>query len=256
MTAWILFLAIFAVVAVLSHRRSRLEQRVLKHIPLIDWLTVLIFPFLMFIGWVGMVKNIMNRPFVNILPFDDFDLLLVATLFLCYSFVGNGMHFTGKVIWRYLSRTDHSSMIWKVNEMFHNKLGHYIVYVTLCVVLFLTALLEINHPLTIPLEPLSFVLIVLAGIVFGFSGAKSIYYTSSWFGGYHRPLFVLILAMVFCQYSILKLYNLRLSDYPIFIFVYSIGWAFAANYILRQVYLFSHLSGKNRLRFLHKIFSA
>ncbi len=256
MTAWILFLAILALLAVLSHRRPRLEQRVLRHVPLIDWLSVLIFPFLMFVGWVGIVRNITGRPVQSILPFDDFDLIIVMTLFLSYSFVGNGMHFTAKVIWRYLSKNDHTRMVWRVNEMFHNKIGHYIVYITLIAVFFLTAVFEINHPLVVPLEQISFWFTIISGIVFGFSGAKAIYYTSSWFGAYNRPIFVLVVAIALCLYILIKAYNLNLLNYPVFVFMYSVAWSFVGSFLIRQFILYSRLSHRNRLRFLHKIFSA
>ena len=248
-------MAIIAVVSVVSHRRPRLEERVIKNIPLVDWLSILVFPVLMFIGWAGIVNQIFHRPKVPLVPLDDFNLLIVMTLFISYAFVGNGIHFTAKIIWRYLAPKYKRSMVYMVNERFHNKVGHYIVYVTVIAVLFLTGIAEINHPL---LEPVSFFklsLIILAGIVFGFAGAKAIFYTSKWFGGYNRPISVITAMAAVIFYSLARILHLSAGYYPVFYFMMTISLGFIASFILRQVFLFSRLSERNKLRFLARIFS-
>ncbi len=130
MTAGLILVALVSLVGVLIHRRSRFEQRVFKNIPLIDWLYITIFPTLMFAGWIIMIKSIVNRPSINIIPIDDFDFVIIMIIFVLYAFIGNGLHFSSKVIWRYLPHTDRHKLVYKVNEMFHNKLSHYTIYVT------------------------------------------------------------------------------------------------------------------------------
>src|SRR3989338_5440520 len=102
MLTGLLVIAIVGLLGVLTHRRSRFEERVLKHVPLSEWIIVLIVPVFMYLGWAVVVNNIIDRPRVRIIPFDDFNIIAVTVLFMLYGFVGNSMHFTGKVLWRYL----------------------------------------------------------------------------------------------------------------------------------------------------------
>ena len=256
MTAGLILLALVSLLGVLVHRRSRFEQRIFKNVPLIDWFYITVFPTFMFAGWVLIIKSIVNRPGINLIPIDDFDFLMIMVLFILYAFVGNGLHFSSKIIWRYLPHGDHHKLVYKVNEMFHNKLSHYTVYVTLFLTSFVGAIMELNHPVVSSSAFLVFWLITIMGVVVGFSIAKSIYYTNQWFGGYNRPLSVLVLILLICLVSIYKVLQVSIVLYPLASFITVTYLAFLTSFILRQFMIFTRLSHKHRLRFLAKIFSA
>jgi len=255
MLTGIIIIALVGLLGVLSHRRSRLEHRIYKHVPLQDWLVVLLLPISLYIGWFFVVKNILFRPTVSHLPFSDIDILAFTILFMVYGFVGNAIHFTGKILWRYLKDYNHS-MAYKVNEMFHGKLSHYLVYLNALFLTFLLAILEINHPVQIAVGNFYLYLIAGFGVIFGFAGSKTIFYTNEWFGGYNKPLFIISSVLLLFLTWIGKYFRLSFPYYPIYLFVISMGLSFNSAFILRQLFIFMKLSTRRRLRFLAKMFSA
>lgn len=250
----ILFIAAVTLLAVLSHRRSRLENKIYKHVPLDNWLNVSVFPFLLFLGWFFLVKNILSRTRYDIFPLEDFDILALTTVFMVYAFVGNGIHFTAKILWRYLER-DRRTMSYKVNEMFHGRLSHYLIYINSLIIIFLLPVLEINHPLESNLSNAYMVLLIAAGVIAGISCSKAIFYTNEWFGGYYKPLFFHVSALSILMVIMTRMYQLNYSLYPVNVFVRSIFITFIVTFIARQVLIFTRLGTKRRMRFMAKILS-
>lgn len=250
----ILITAIILLLGVLSHRRSRLENRIYKNVPLNDWLTVLILPVVLYICWFYMVKNILSRPNIGILPLEDIDILAITILFMIYGFVGNSMHFTGKILWRYLQSQRHS-IAYKINEMFHGKLSHYLVYLSLILILFTLSILEINHPVVSGVTNLYLLFIALGGLIFGVAYSKAIYYTNEWFGGYNKPLFFVVSVLLIILVIVRGYFQLRFAYYPVYLLTLVMGGSFISTFILRQLFIFTRLGSKRRLRFLAKILS-
>lgn len=255
MLTGILIIAIVGLLAILSHRRTRIEERIYKNVPLSDWLTILAFPLFMYIGWFFVVKNILERPQSSIIPFDDFDILAITILFMIYAFVGNALHLTGKILWKYLQGLE-NTMAYRVNEMFHGKLSHYLAFMNSLFIMFLLAILEINHPVGFSVRTNYLLITALAGITFGISGAKAIFYTNEWFGGYNKPLFFVTAVLLILLFSIIKLLELNLSFYPVILFISVMYLSFIATFIIRQFFIFGRLGKKRKLRFLAKILSA
>lgn len=255
MLTGILIIAIIGLLAALSHRRSRLENKIYKHVPLPEWLAISIFPVMLYLGWFFIVKNILARPRISLLPFEDFDILAITLLFTIYGFVGNALHFTSKILWRYLKENRHS-MAFKVNEMFHGRLSHYLVYLNMLFIGFFLPILEINHPAVLPVTSNYLFLILLAGTVFGVSGIKAIFYTNEWFGGYNKPLFFIIALLLAVLLGLIKSFDLRFSLYPVSLFIVSIFSSAVVTFLMRQFFIFAHLNDRRRLRFLAKILSA
>lgn len=255
MTAGIILISIVTFFTVLAYRRTRFEQKVFKNVPLTEWITVLFFPLLVYIGWATVVKSILERPKIPIFPFDDFDILAVTMLFMVYGFVGNGIHFTSKIVWRYLD-VKKNPMAYRINEMFHNKLSHYLTYLNALFIAFLLPILEVNHPSTGQLAAREMRSIVFAGSIFGISGTRAIFYTNEWFGGYNRPLAIIILILLSLVVAIFKAFHLNLDYYPAGLFVITILVSSFATFMIRQFMIFSRLNSKRRLRFIAKILSA
>lgn len=255
MTIGLIIIALVGLFAVLSHRRTRFEERVFKNVPLNDWLTILGVPLPMYIGWALVIKNILARPNINLIPVDDFDFLAMTIIFLVYAFTGNTLHFTAKIIWRYLPEPK-NSMVYKVNEMFHNKLSHYLVYVNFMIILFLSSVIELNHPLIDGGLEMGMALILgSAAIIFGFSAAKAIFYTNQWFGGYNRPLSLVGMILAGVLVIMLKTFNLSLAYYPMGYFTVVSFSAFLGAFIFRQIFIFTRLNNKRKLRFMAKLLS-
>ncbi len=255
MLTGLLIIAVVGLLGVLSHRRSRLEHKIYKNVPLEDWLVVFILPVSLYLGWFFVVKNILLRPPVSLLPFDDVDILALTILFMVYGFVGNAIHFTGKILWRHLQGKNHT-MAYKINEMFHGKLSHYLVFLNGLFILFMLPILEINHPNIYPLSSFYLYLLVLAGIIFGISTCKGVFYTNEWFGGYNRPLFYITSFLLIMQLGIVKTFSLKFSLYPVNLFILTMFVSEFCTYILRQLFIFARLGNRRRLRFLAKILSA
>src|SRR3989344_9691875 len=136
MLTGILLISLVSFIAVVSYRRPKLEQRVIKNIPVVDWLNIFVFPIIFYFGLTMIVKNIMIRPRINILDFEDVQLLGAGALFLIYAFVGLSVHFVGKVLSRYIKKSTQSN-IYYINEIFHGKLSHYIAYICSFMVIFI-----------------------------------------------------------------------------------------------------------------------
>lgn len=250
----ILIIAVIGLLGALSHRHSRLESKIYKNVPLEDWITVFILPVSLYIGWFFIVKTILLRPAVGLLPLDDMDILALSILFMIYGFVGNGIHFTGKILWRNLKGSRHT-MAYKINEMFHGRLSHYLVYLNGLFIFFLLPILEINHPAPTRATDGYLWLSALTGAIFGYAVCRAIFYTNEWFGGYNKPLFIISSVLLFILVFTGKYYKINITNYPTYLFVISMYLCFIGVFILRQLMIFLKLGNRRRLRFLAKIFS-
>lgn len=247
-------LAIFTFLGFVSYRRQKLEQRVFKNIPLTDWINILVLPIGMYGAFYLMMRNILLRENVQVLDLDNLTLGAIAILFMVYAFVGNSIHFVGKVLWRYLPKRK-NVMSYKVNEMFHGKLSHYLSYVCTGVVLFMAALLELNHPIVDRLSDNSMRLLVVAGIVFGMSVSKVIFYTNAWFGGYNKPIFFIVTLLLGTLWSIIKSHELYLVFYPFNTFVLSLFGSLSGTFLVRRFMVVTRLSRKKKLGLIMRILS-
>ena len=254
MLTGILLISLVIFIAVVSYKRPRFEERVIKNIPLVNWLNILVFPLFFYYGLVLIVLNIVSRPRVSILDFEDISLLSVGIIFLIYGFVGLSVHFVGKVLWRYLKKNKRSK-IYAVNEIFHGKLSHYITFVCAYMLIFITALLEINHPLGAKLPYLYTLAIIVCAITGGFSGAKTIFFTSGWFGGYNKPLFSITAVLLLVLINLYRGNGLKLAYYPINVFAMTLLFTIIWIFLVRQFLIYSKLSKRRRLQFLSRILS-
>lgn len=253
MITGLLIISIVTLVAVLSYKRPRLEKRVFKNIPVLDWLNILGFPPLIYIGLVFVVDNILKRTRVVILDFDDFTIINVGVLFMILAFVGQSIHFVSKVISRYLPANKHT-LEYQVNEIFHGKLSHYMVMVFSLLTLFMVDLLELNHPQFSPVVRRNEWLIVTAGIIFGVSATRTVIFSAGWLGGYFRPVFTLVFLIFIILFSIIRINILDISYYPINLFSVCTYLTVLIVFIVRQIFIFSKLSEKRRLKFITKLF--
>lgn len=253
MISGILIIAVVTFLAVLSHRRTRLEERVYKKIPLSDWFMGFIVPLILYLGWVMLAHNIISRPLSYILPFTDFQILVISFLFFVFAFVGNSIHFTSKILWRYIGRKN--TMAARVNEMFHGKLSHYLVYIDGIIVAFHLPLLELNHPLFVPLGLSSMLLIAPAGVIFGFASSKSIFYTNQWFGGYTKPVFITLTGLLLTLIWVFREYQIHIGFYPVSLFIMTAFFSGAVSFITRQAVRLVRMKSEKRLKLLGKIMS-
>src|SRR3989338_5606193 len=98
----ILIISLVIFIAVISYKRARLEQRLIKQIPVIDWLLMFVFPITFYLGLLMIVRNILLRERIDILDFEDSQLLGAGIFFMIYAFVGVSVHFVAKVLSRYI----------------------------------------------------------------------------------------------------------------------------------------------------------
>lgn len=251
MLTGILLFALVGILAVATHRGSRLERKIVKNIPLTEWVNFFIYPFLLFIGWSAITRNILSRPLHLIFPMEDFDTLGFIVLCMIWGSGGNALHFTGKILWRYLSGY-RNTKINQVNEMFHGKMSHYLIYLSVICMLFLMALLELNHPLSDPFPRFSHFFLIVAGIVFGLVASKSVFFTNEWYGGYNRPLFFISTTLLSGLISLHKFYAVSYRYFPMNAFIVSVFICFCMTFVIRQIMIFTQLNQKRKLRYIAK----
>lgn len=254
MITGILLLSILTFIAVISYKRPRLEHKVIKNIPLIDWFNILIVPLFAYVALTFMVRSILERGRQDILDFEDFTLLFFGIFFLVYAMVATSIHFVSKVLSRYI-RPEKHSLVYRINEIFHGKLSHYMAFVSLFMLTFLLGLLEINHPLVYGMEKGTERIIIFSGLLLGISATQIIFHASRWFGGYHKPLFFLVSFLLFILLSLSHMFHLRSFFYPINLFIVTMFSSFVGTFVVRQLLIFSRLGKKRRLQFLTKILS-
>lgn len=253
MITGLLIISIVTLAAVLSYKRPRLEQKVFKNIPMLDWLYILGFPPLIYLGLVFIVINILGRTRVPILDFEDFVIICIGILFMVLAFVGQSIHFVGKVISRYLPINRHT-LEYQVNEIFHGKLSHYMVMIFSLLTLFTIDLLELNHPQNSAVVRRNAWLIVTSGVILGASATRSVVFSAGWLGGYFRPVFTLVFAMSVVIFSIIKINSLDISYFPINLFSLAAYITVLIAFLIRQFFIFSKLNQKRRLQFLNRLF--
>lgn len=247
-------LAIITFLGFISYRRRKFEQKVFKNIPLTDWINIMVLPIGMYGAFFLMMRNILSRDNIQVLDLDNMTLGAVGILFMVYAFVGNSIHFVGKVLWRYLPKRK-NVMSFQVNEIFHGKLSHYLSYVCSGMVLFMAALLELNHPIADRLSDNSMRMLVIAGMVFGISVSKVIFYTNSWFGGYNKPIFFIVTVLLVTLWAIIKSHELSLLFYPFNTFVLSLYGSLSGTFLARRFMVVTRLSGKKKLGMITRMLS-
>lgn len=250
----ILIISLVIFIAVISYKRARLEQRLIKQIPVIDWLLMFVFPITFYLGLLMIVRNILLRERIDILDFEDSQLLGAGIFFMIYAFVGVSVHFVAKVLSRYI-RPDKKSKAYQVNEIFHGKLSHYITFACSFMVIFILALFEINYPLPDMLSGFDIAVLSGAGILAGFSAFKGIFYTHEWIGGHNKPFFLISLVFLVILGGILSGDRLIIGYYPMNIFILALLFTVVSIYIVRRFQFFSRLSRRGRLRFISRLFS-
>jgi len=250
----ILILALVIFITVISYRRQRLEEKLIKQIPVIDWFLMFASPIFFYVGLIMIVRNILSRHRVNILDFEESQILGIGIFFMIYAIVGVSVHFVAKVLSRYIKR-DRSSKVYQVNEIFHGKLSHYLTFACSYMLVFTLALLEINYPLPQKLSGANFAVLTGVGILAGFSAFKGIFYTHQWIGGYNKPFYLISLVFLIILVGIFKSDNLIIAYYPMNIFIVAGLFSVVCIYGVRRILFFSRLSRPRRIKIISRLFS-
>ena len=146
-------------------------------------------------------------------------ILLQPCFFFPYFCAGTGAHFVSKVLYRYLKK-DKDSEIYRVNEKFRGKLSHYFVFGGIVFIVFFIALLEINHPLSSPINQTYFIVISLFAIIAGIWGMKIISsFLNDYFGGYNKPIFIIVFILLCSLLYFFKTFKLIIFYYPVSLFI-------------------------------------
>src|SRR3989338_2359673 len=254
MLTGLIIIATAGLLAVLSHRHDRLSNKILKNVSLNEWLGIGVFPIFLYIGWAIIIQNILQRPNIGIFFLDDIDILAIMLLCLIYGYVAVALHFASKVLWIYL-KGNKKSMAYRVNEMFHGKMSHYLGFLNLLIVFLTVSLLELNHPVEYPIFRSYLTYIVIVGIVSGLAMSKTVFYTNEWFGGYNKPLFFVTIVLLSILIFIFKTLSLSYAFYPIGLFIHTFYISMLLAMLVRQIVIFSNLPDRRKLKFLSRILS-
>lgn len=247
----LILLALVAAVGAFSYQQSKLEQRLIKDIPLNDWIFFLVIPFLAYLAVIFIVGSILNRPGLNRFWINDFVLGAAGAPALVYAFVGSSMHFVSKVLSRHIP-ANHRSDAYRINELFHGKFSHYLTWMSSFMTFFTIVLLEFNHPLIPALTSPVIVLVVFAGMLIGISTARSIFFTTEYWGG-NRSMFIFSFSMLIAIIGLVRWFSLFLPSYPAAFCMISITATLVGLFMIRRVFVTLKLSRKKRFRVLAKM---
>lgn len=250
-----LIIAIAAIIAIIFHRWTRMQEKIIKNVPFNLWLEFLLYPLMFYLSIYLVTKNIINRGSIDIIALEDIDIIFIMYFFLIIAYIAMTLHFASKVLWRYL-RKNPNTMVYRINEMFHGKLSHYLVYMNSFFFTGMIPVIEINHPLNYPLDGFMLELVIIFAIIFGFSACKTVFYTNEWYGGYNKPLFTLAILILTVLIITFRSFHLKYVYYPVSLFVHITFTGIIVTMIVRQVVIFTRLNNKQRLRFLAKMLSA
>ena len=111
--------------------------------------------------------DIITQTNVHKVPISDMIVLNMLTIFLGSGVLGNGIHFTGKVLSYNLK---HSKDRWvrKNSYFFHISLGHNLIYLFTWLASVLLSILEVNHPSSV-ISQGTLGIVVLFGLIWGVS---------------------------------------------------------------------------------------
>jgi len=255
MVLGLLIITLASMIAVASHRWTRLQEKIIKNVPFNLWLEFLVYPLMFYVSIYLMMRNVINRGSIDIIALEDIDIIFIMYFFLISVYIALTLHFASKVLWGYLKKNP-NTMVYRINEMFHGKLSHYLAYMNSFFFTAMIPIIEMNHPLIYPLDGFLLDLVIVFAIIFGFSACKAVFYTNEWYGGYNRPLFIVALFLLTILIVTFRSFHLKYAYYPMSLFVHISFTGIIVTMIVRQAMIFTRLNNKQRLRFLTKMFSA
>jgi len=251
MTVAFIILALTVFFGVFVYRRPNFEKRLLKQIPIVDWINLLVLPTIVYLALATIVISILSRYKINILEVDDetlFSLLILAAMF---AFIGNTVHFCGKVLSRYIP-INKNDIIYQVNEVFHDKLSHYLSFMGVLVTIFLIGILEINHPSQVIMSSVQFSTMIIVGMISGGAATKAVLI---WTHSQYRPISWLNFLLLCLQLFIFGSYDLTFRYYQYNVFLLSYMTTMAVMFSIRTIMIITRLHGKRRMRFIAKLVS-
>lgn len=251
MITGLILLALIAAVGAFSYQQSKLEQRLIKDISLNDWFILLGVPLLGYLSVVFMVGSILNRPGLNRFWITDFVLGAAGAPALVYAFVGNSMHFVSKVLSRHIPPNHHSD-VYRINELFHGKLSHYLTWMCAFLTFFTIVLLELNHPLVSALTSPLILLVIIAGILIGVSAARSIFFTTDYWGG-NRSMFIFNVSMMAILLALIRWFSLSIPSYPAALCLIVITTTITILFTIRRIFVRFKLARRKQFRMLAKM---
>ncbi len=237
--------------AVFAYRRPRLERKLLKKIPLVDWLNLLVLPIVVYFTLVSIIKAIILRPRYDFLDFEDISLFSLLVCFLLLTFVGNTIHFCGKVLSRYIP-VNPLDIVYQVNEVFHDKLSHYMSFMGCLVTFFLIGILEINYPALTMMKDNQYAALLSMGIIGGGAATKGVF---TWQGRNYRPISWLNFILLCTQIALFLSYDLSYRYYQYNTFLLSFMVTVLVMFSSRTIMILTNLDEKHRMRYIAKLLS-
>ena len=244
-------LALTVFFGVFVYRRPSFEKKLLKQIPIVDWMNLLLLPTIVYFALASIVISILSRYESTILEVNDEILFSLLILVLIFTFIGNSIHFCGKVLWRYIP-VNKNDIVYQVNEIFHDKLSHYLSFMGALVTLFLIGILEINHPSEMSMSPMQFSTMIVVGMVSGAAGLKAVL---AWTHSQYRPISWLNFLLLCLQLFIFGSYDLTFMYYQYNVFLLSYMATMSVLFSVRTIMIITRLHGKRRMRFIAKLVS-
>jgi hypothetical protein len=237
--------------AVFVYRRPRFERKLLKKIPLVDWLNLLVLPAVVYFALVSIVKAIILRPRYSMLDFEDVSIISLLVCFLLLTFIGNTIHFCGKVLSRYI-HINPQDIVYQVNEIFHDKLSHYMTFMGCLVTFFLIGILEINYPAQLMMRDNQYAALLSMGIIGGAAATKGVF---TWQGRNYRPISWLNFILLVTQITLFLSYDLSYRYYQYNTFLLSFMVTALAMFSSRTIMILTKLDAAHRMRYLAKLLS-
>ena len=258
MTLGILIIAISLILSVWLYRKTQLEKKIIKEIPLVDWFNLIVFPIIIYIGLTITIFNIISRERINIIPTNDSLMMAMIVFLLLTSYVGNAIHFVAKVLHRYAHPLFRLTQFYKVNELFHTRLSHSTIFYSGLLLLFSIGLFEINYPLSSELNLFQEGVAFLSGIGLGVASVKSLRIYANYDvdkDDYYFRLIIVSLILLVLHVFTFNIINRKISEYQFNLFLRSYLGTIAFIYALRIIIEKFNLDKSRRMRNLFDDFT-
>jgi predicted acetyltransferase len=246
MSTGLILIAVALFIAVFVYRKPNLERKLLKQIPLTYWINLVVVPALLYLGLAIIVGSILSRERVEIMAQNDFFLLVTITFTMMGAYVGHAIHSVAKVLWHYLV-FDKNHAAYKVNEFFHGKFSHYLIFTSSLLTLLGIALLEVNYPMAKPLNKAQMIVIISGAIIFGASSIKGFRKSKE---DYYRKLTYVCTITFVIDAAVLKYFNISVQHYQFNTFLTAYLASITGIYALRPIIIKTRLDRYRKLRHL------
>jgi len=141
----ITILVVIVLAAVLAYKSSFLHNKKIGYISLLQIFYLVLVPGILYTIIFSYILEIRQRPLNTHVFLNDNLLTSLLLLSVLYTYGGIAIHGICKTFSQYFDKNQKKSLLFKVNDHFHNQFSHSLIYTGAAASIALFCLIEINH---------------------------------------------------------------------------------------------------------------